>query len=132
MSAPCPDPRPAEAPGFTLPGFTLVEALVALLVIGGAVAAVMPPLGNALRAKGEREAELSAVLMAQSLLDAQAPPGLAREGLHEGRWAGGRWALEIGRGEEGPEGLALRPVRVTVGTVVLNTLRPGPAAEARR
>jgi hypothetical protein len=110
----------------------MVEALVALLVIGGAIAAVLPNLGVALRAKAEREADLSAVLMAQSILDAQAPPGAAREGRREGRVAEGRWVVEIGRGEEGPNDLALRPVRVTLGSVTLDTLRPGPAREEGR
>lgn len=109
----------------------MVEALVALLVIGGAMAAVLPGLGAALGAKAGREAELSAVLMAQSILEAQAPPGAAREGRREGRVAEGRWVVEIGRGEEGPNGLALRPVRVTLGPVTLDTLRPGPLEEGR-
>ena len=124
MSVPCPDPRAR--------GFTLVEALVALLVIGGAVAAVLPALGSALHAKGEREAGLAAALRAQSLLDALAPPGAARPGLWKGRAPEGEWQVAVGPGEEAPGNLALRPVRVVLGGMVLDTLRPGPAAEARR
>ncbi|MCR0983641.1 type II secretion system protein [Roseomonas populi] len=110
------------------PGFTLVEALIALLVIGGAVAAVLPALGNAMRSKGEREADFSAVLAAQSLLDAYAPPGAAREGRQAGEAPEGRWSIEIGPGQAGAGGVVLRPVRVVLGPVILETLRPGPAA----
>ncbi|MBB5693061.1 type II secretion system protein [Muricoccus pecuniae] len=119
MCARFPDPR-AE-------GFTLVEALVALLAIGGAVATVLPTLGTAMRARAEREGQVAAALMAQSLLDAHAPPGAAREGRHSGRAPEGAWSVEVGPGEPGAAGTALRPVRVTVGGVVLETLRPGPA-----
>jgi hypothetical protein len=104
----------------------LVEALVALAVIGGAVAAVLPPLARALSAKAEGDAGVSAVLFAQSLLEAHAPPGAARLGRWEGIAPEGRWRVEIGFGEEGPRGVALRPVRVAVGGVLLETLRPGP------
>ena len=62
------------------------------------------------------------VLLAQSLLEAHAPPGAARPG----RWEGAGWRVEVGRGEEGPRDVALRPVRVAVGGVLLETLRPGP------
>jgi hypothetical protein len=108
------------------PGFSMVEALVALTVIGGAVAAVLPPLARALSAKAERDAGVSAVLFAQSLLEVHAPPGAARPGRWDGTAREGRWRVEIGPGEEGPRGLALRPVRVTVGAFLLETLRPGP------
>jgi hypothetical protein len=108
------------------PGFSLVEALVALVVVGGAVAAVLPPLSRALAAKAERDTGVSAVLFAQSLLESHAPPGAARPGRWEGAAPEGAWRVEIGRGEEGPRGVALRPVRVAVGSVLLETLRPGP------
>lgn len=109
-------------------GFSLVEALVALVVVGGAVAAVLPPLALALAAKAERDAGVSSALFAQSLLEAHAPPGAARPGRWEGTAPeGGGWRVEVGPGEEGPRGVALRPVRVAVGGgVVLDTLRPGP------
>lgn len=112
--------------GSFAPGFSLVEALVALVVIGGAVAAVLPPLVRALAAKGERDAEVSAVLLAQSLLEAHAPPGAARPGRWEGKAPEGAWRVDVGDGEEGPRGVALRPVRVVVGGFSLETLRPGP------
>ena len=104
-----------------------MEALVALAVVGGAVAAVLPPLARALAAKAERDAGVSAVLFAQSLLEAHAPPGAARPGRWEGTAPEGAWRGEIGDGEDGPRGVALRPVRVAVGGVLLETLRPGPA-----
>ncbi|MBP0444547.1 prepilin-type N-terminal cleavage/methylation domain-containing protein [Roseomonas sp. SSH11] len=113
------------------PGFTLVEALIALLVIAAAAAAVLPALGHALRAKTEREAGLDAVLTAQSLLEAYAPPGAARPGRREGQSAAGPWIIEIGQGEEGARGVVLRPVRVVLGAVTLETLRPGPVEERR-
>jgi type II secretory pathway component PulJ len=129
MSVRCPECFPSPS----APGFTLVEALVALLVMGGAVAAVLPPLGAALRAKGEREAGLAAVQRAQSLLDALAPPGAAREGRWQGRVPEGEWLVVVGPGEEaGPDRPALRPVRLVLGTLVLETLRPGPPAETLR
>jgi hypothetical protein len=99
---------------------------VALAVIGAAIAAVLPPLARALSAKAEGDAGVSAVLFAQSLLEAHAPPGAARPGRWEGIAPEGRWRVEIGFGEEGPRGVALRPVRVAVGGVLLETLRPGP------
>lgn len=110
-------------------GFSLVEALAALVVVGGAVAAVLPPLASALAAKAGRDAGVSASLFAQSLLEEHAPPGAARPGRREGTARdGGRWRVEIGPGEEGARGTALRPVRVVVGGgAVLETLRPGPA-----
>lgn len=113
-------------------GFSLVEALAALAVVGGAVAAVLPPLARALAAKAEHDAGVSSALFAQSLLEAHAPPGAARPGRWEGTASEGTgWRVEVGTGDEGPRGVALRPVRVAVGGgVVLDTLRPGPA-EAR-
>jgi Tfp pilus assembly protein FimT len=108
-------------------GFTLVDSLVALVVIGGAVAAALPSLGLALRARAARDADLAAALLAQSLLEAHAPPGAAREGVWEGRAPEGAWRVEVGRGEDGRGGVALRPVRVVLGRVTLETLRPGPA-----
>ena len=126
----CADRRAAGAGRRALSGrgFSLVEALVALAVVGGAVAAVLPPLARALAAKAEREAGMPSVLFAQSLLEAHAPPGAARPGRWEGTAPeGGGWRVEVGAGEEGPRGVALRPVRVTVGGgAVLDTLRPGP------
>ena len=119
-------------PGLAMPGFTMIEALVALLVLGGTVAVVLPPLAQALRAKGEREAGLSAGMAAQSLLDAYAPPGAAREGQWQGPGPEGIWRVEIGSGETGAGGVALRPVRVVLGDLVLHTLRPGPAEDAAR
>ena len=107
-------------------GFSLVEALVALAVVGGAVAAVLPPLARALAAKAERDAGVSAVLFTQSLLEAHAPPGAARPGRWDGAAPEGAWRVEIGEGEEGPRGAVLRPVRVAVGGFRLDTLRPGP------
>lgn len=126
---------PAErAPRHGAParGFALVEALVALVILGAVVAAVMPGLALSLRAKFDREATLAAVLAAQSLLDAYAPPGAAREGRREGRLPEGDWLVEVGPGEPGARGVVLRPVRVTLGMVTLETLRPGPAEEAAR
>ncbi|MFZ6764873.1 type II secretion system protein [Pseudoroseomonas sp. WGS1072] len=115
---------------WTAPGFTLVEALVALAVIGGVLAALLPALAATLRAKAGREADLAALALAQSLLEAHAPPGAARPGHLEGRAPEGPWRVETGPGEAGAPGLALHPVRVTVGAVVLETLRPGPAGGA--
>jgi prepilin-type N-terminal cleavage/methylation domain-containing protein len=107
-------------------GFSLVEALVALVVVGGAAAAVLPTLARALAAKAEREAGVPSVLLAQSLLEAHAPPGAARPGRWEGATPEGSWRVEIGEGEEGPRGAVLRPVRVAVGGLLLDSLRPGP------
>jgi prepilin-type N-terminal cleavage/methylation domain-containing protein len=110
-------------------GFTLVESLVALAVLGGALAVALPPLSAALGARASREGLLDAVLLAQSLLEAHAPPGAAREGRWQGEAAGGTaWRVEVGAGEAGAGGVTLRPVRVVAGRVVLDTLRPGPAA----
>jgi prepilin-type N-terminal cleavage/methylation domain-containing protein len=123
MHACCPD-------RLSRPGFTLVEALVALVVIGGAIAAVLPPLGAALSARAAREGDIAAALRAQSLLDAYAPPGAAREGQWRGQAPEGSWVVQVGAGQESSPGLALRPVRVAVGPrLVLETLRPGPAAK---
>lgn len=119
--------RRARLAGRRAHGFSLVEALVALAVVGGAVAAVLPPLAQALAAKAERDAGVSAVLLAQSLLEAHAPPGAARPGRWGGTALEGAWRVEFGGGEDGPRGVALRPVRVAVGGVLLETLRPGPA-----
>src|SRR3954453_20476563 len=104
------------------PAFTLVETLVALAVIGGAITAGLPPLTEARRAKGGRDSGLAAVLQAQSLLDAHAPPGAARQGRWQGNSPEGAWRVEVGAGEPGPRGVALRPVRVAVGGFVLDTL----------
>src|SRR3712207_7894993 len=70
-------------------GFSLIEALMALVVVGGAVAAVLPPLARALGAKAGRDAGVSATLFAQSLLEAHAPPGATRPGRWEGAAPGG-------------------------------------------
>ncbi|MBO1075013.1 prepilin-type N-terminal cleavage/methylation domain-containing protein [Roseomonas marmotae] len=121
--------RPGSAQA---PGFTLVEALVALVVVAGAASAVTPLLGTMLRAKAEREANLAGVLMAQSLLEAYAPPGAARPGRWQGNSPAGPWSIEIGPGEAGAPGVALRPVRVVLRAVTLEALRPGPAEEPAR
>lgn len=131
----CADRRTVRARlgGRSARGFSLVEALVALAVVGGAVGAVLPPLARALASKAGHDAGVSAALFAQSLLEAHAPPGAARAGRWEGAApdGGGGWRVEVGAGEEGPRGVALRPVRVAVGgAVVLETLRPGPVEAA--
>jgi hypothetical protein len=115
-----------------MPGFAMIEALVALLVLGGTLAVVLPPLAQSLRAKGEGEAGLSAGMAAQSLLDAHAPPGATREGRWQGRAPEGDWRVDVGHGEAGAGGVALRPVRVALGDLVLHTLRPGPVEDTIR
>ncbi|TDG07181.1 hypothetical protein E2C05_31565, partial [Paracraurococcus ruber] len=109
------------------PGFTLVEAVVALAILGGTLAAILPPLAAALGALGGREAALADAMRAQSLLEAHAPPGATLPG----RWEGPGWRVQTGRGEEGPRGAVLRPVLVQAGGVTLATLRPGPPEAAR-
>lgn len=138
MCASCADPSSGNRPAArgtdrraVRRGFTLVESLVALAVLGGALSIAVPPLGTALRARTARESLIDAALLAQSLLDAHAPPGAAREGQWQGRSADGlAWHVQVWAGEPGAGGVALRPVRVTAGSLVLDTLRPGPM-EAR-
>ncbi|MGG5811780.1 type II secretion system protein [Falsiroseomonas sp. CW058] len=111
------------------PGFTLVECLAALAVLGVAIAVALPPMGDALRAFADRRSRIGAAALAQSVLDLHAAPGAARPGRWQGRAPDGTaWRVEVGEGEPGAPGLLLHPVRVLAGPVVLDTLRPGRAA----
>jgi type II secretory pathway pseudopilin PulG len=114
------------------PGFTLVEALGGLSVLGLAVAVALPPLGDALRAFADRRGAIAEAALAQSVLDLHAAPGAARPGTWQGRAPDGTaWRVEVGDGAEGAPGLLLLPVRAIAGGVVLETLRPGRAEPPR-
>ena len=61
------------------PGFTVLEALIALVIIGFAVVTTVEALGGGLRAEGEVSAQLEAVTLAEARMTALA--ALPRDSL---------------------------------------------------
>jgi general secretion pathway protein I len=108
--------RPAPRDG----GFTLIEVLVAMLILATAVTAVLQLFGGGLRlARASGDYTGAAVLASAKL--AEVPPGALEEGTIDGEQAPYRWTrrvafepglLPIDPG--GPEGTRLRLARVSV------------------
>lgn len=116
------------ASGARAPGFSLVDALAGLAVLGIAVAVVLPALHDSLRSFSDRQSRIAAAELAQSMLELHAAPGAARPGRWQGRAPDGTWwQVETGEGIPGAQGILLHPVRAVAGGVVLETLRPGRA-----
>lgn len=95
-------------------GFTMIEVLVALMVLALAIGALLPRMSLAALAAGKAERREQAVLLAESLLarmgaDLDVPPG----GEVSGREGGFDWRLSACCAREAP-GTTLRLVEVHV------------------
>jgi general secretion pathway protein I len=82
-------------------GFTLVETLVALAILGIALPVLLASLGNALRQTKESEARLVAASYAESLLASAGVEKPLQIGQTQGEFdAGYHWALSVAPYEE--------------------------------
>lgn len=77
-------------------GFTLLEVLVGLAILGASLAVLLNLFGNSLNLTRESEAEVAAGAVAQSLLDRLGTDLPIRDGDHVGEAAGNmRWRLHV-------------------------------------
>lgn len=129
-------------------GFTLLEVLVALAILGIGLGVVFQAIGQGLRLRGEAAENVRLSLVAESVLgrlpEREAAPAEPEEGEEAGcRWriesvgapAGGAAAAAPGAAPE-PSGASLEEVRITVTAPSgrsweLYSLLPGPAEAAR-
>jgi len=116
-------------------GFTVLEALVALVVLSGTTAAVLSIVSAHASAQARQEAALTDAVQAQALLnriglDIPARPGSVTGTGHDGR----SWSIEIrpyadGPETEGPRAVLLLDLRIRVpaeaGGTELRTLVRG-------
>ena len=104
-------------------GFTLIEVLIALVILAVGLSAVLRWVSVSLGMSAEADDRVRAAMEAQSILAAlpvDAPQAAGRRGGASDR---GRWTMEIGTTADN---LALVDLTVTVGrsSVRLTTLRP--------
>lgn len=96
-------------------GFTLIEALVALIIAGLVLALFLGTLRGGLRGIAEAEHRAEALSLARSWLDAAGIITPLRPGLREGDAAPGyRWRQQVTLRERRAEGLSLYDVRVDI------------------
>ena len=103
-------------------GFTLLEIIVALMILGFVAAAAMPGIGRSLALATHAAGEREAVLLAESKL-AELGAGPIAPGTRAGREAGGlAWRADIEAVDASP---ALARFSLTV------TVRPASGAPVR-
>ncbi len=118
------------------PGFTLVEILVALAILGLILAAFAQVLSGRVLSAGRIDAETQALLFARSMMDRVGRDVPLAPGSREGALGnGGTWRLRIAPAEgiAPGHGIAAYLVELTVATpragpIVLTTLRVSPGA----
>jgi general secretion pathway protein I len=83
-------------------GFTLLEVLVAFVVLAVALGLLLGMLSRGLKQVGQAGSETEASLHAQSLLDALGTLEPIEPGVREGEFERGRyhWRLEVTQGED--------------------------------
>ncbi len=101
------------------PGFTLLEVLVALAILGVAFGALLQAFAGGLRRVSVLEDHATAVMQARSELDQLAAELPLDEGQYSGRFADGMvWTARLRRYELGRSGsnatLAVIPYEITV------------------
>lgn len=125
-------------------GFTLIEVLIALAILGVALPVLLAAFGNTLRHMREAEARLIAASLAQSLLAGAGTEAPLRLGSSDGEADGGyRWRLLVAPYEEpgAASAWSIVPYRVTaevswgrpdaMRSLKLETLRFAPKEPAR-
>lgn len=101
-------------------GFTLVEVLVALVVLATAVVAILQLFGGGLRLARAAADQTGAALLARAVLS-DLPPGSLEEGAADGVEGAYRWTRRVAVDPElrpvpadQPDALSLRVARVSV------------------
>ncbi len=122
-------------------GFTLVEVLIAFVILALALGALLPGFSGGLRGLGAADDYTTAALLAESVLAAVGREQTLEEGTSAGEFDNGfRWRLDVVAldAELDPEGtLPVRPYDVvltvswdgrgdTERSITLETLRLGP------
>jgi general secretion pathway protein I len=117
------------------PGFTLLEVLVALAILGLVLGVLMQAFASGLRGVGLSEGYATATMQARSALDRLGAELPLPEGKYSGRFADGMvWTAQIRRhelgGSEDDTNLVVIPYEITVTvswaerrTLTLTTLR---------
>jgi type II secretory pathway pseudopilin PulG len=125
-----PAARRAEA------GFTLIEALVAFVILGLALGALLPRISLALTVTEDADAHARAVLLAESLIDAVGEEIPLEPGETDGVQDGFAWRVAIvpaafvpccARGGRASEPVAPLPVDLYDVTATVSRLRRGAA-----
>jgi general secretion pathway protein I len=121
-------------------GFTLLEVMVALAIMGIALAVLYRTVGGSARTVGDLSDYNRAVALAESLL--QARDAVTAEGWNEaGQWQGFRWSVGSAPYPADREGsLALHRVQIDVTwsdglrnrVLTLASLRPQQVSDGRR
>lgn len=126
-------------------GFTLLEVLIAFVILALALAALLPGFSGGLRSLDVADDYATAALLAESRLEAVGREAALREGVTSGTFDNGfRWQLEVARVDRlDPEGnLPAAAYHLVLHVfwdagdderqITLETLRLGPREERFR
>lgn len=101
-------------------GFTLLEVLVALAILGIGLGVIVQGLGQGLRLRRESAENVRFTVLAEGLLGGLLARKEAPEAVEEGEQGGWRWRLEPlaeappGDAEQAPGGAALAALRIAL------------------
>ncbi len=138
-----PGPRSYRSDGAE-PGFTLIEALVALAILGTAVIGAVGALRGGLRTQAGVDAHITAVALAERrMMELDALPrdslrvyGGGRSGAFEAPFSDYGWTVRARQVDAGPDGLLEILVRVAwaggVYDLATTVYRPDPLPRALR
>jgi prepilin-type N-terminal cleavage/methylation domain-containing protein len=122
-------------------GFTLLEVIIALAILGIGLGVILPGIGLSLRMRRDASDDSRLALAAEQVLGDLVQRTKPLESVEEGEIDGCRWQLEpletsaARLGEARPHGAALTTVRLTLTAPggphwEMTTLLPGPKPES--
>ena len=121
-------------------GFTLLEVIIALAILGIGLGVILPGIGLSLRMRRDASDDSRLALAAEQVLGDLVQRTKPLEAAEEGEIGGCRWQLEpletpaAGLGDARPHGAALTVVRLTLTAPggprwEMTTLLPSPRPE---